>query len=201
MKKNYISGIIFIVLFGLLIYTYYSSSSLKSQNATLKQQLIYGKSVKNGELNKAMGRIIQKLNGNQKWNYATKSEDFKTLELYGIRTLDNYKNELNIDKFKGSSYGAIGKFNFSSNIFAKVYIIKNTTDFNGNIILSDIAKKDGFNYYSLYRIGNFFIKIDIYNTKNTSIPNESWQKIYKFTSEIKEKVLEGISNTKTSLKS
>jgi hypothetical protein len=191
-KKINVSLIIFIILFIGLIYTYNKYTSIKNNFENYKKNIELNTTVNEKTMDVQLNNIIKSINNKQYEKYIQRKTTFANLKLYGIRTITNYDTENDYNKFKGISNGAIAEYSVSSKVNCFVYIIKDQTKINGNMILSNTIAS-GLRYYSIYKIGNFFVKIDIYSTEPT-IKTEDYEKIYRFTSQFKDVMEKAIKN-------
>lgn len=189
MKKNKFITILLLILITCLLYTTFSYNNIKRKNENLNYQLQEMSShayPTTKKISTELTALKKYLVTNSNSNYASVSSNFQQIKIYGITTINNYAKEKNYSKFKGTSYGLTASYSFLDNSVANVYIIADTTRYNGNLILSDTINPK-LTYYSIYKIGNFILKVDIYNDSNNISAND-WGRICRFISELKYKI-------------
>lgn len=194
MRKNKFITILLLILISCLLYTTFSYNNIKQKNTDLTYRLKKASESLHPtqkKLNDDLISLKKYLIANSNSRYATVSSNFQQIKILGIKTIDNYAEEKDYNKFKGTSYGLTATYSFPDNSAANIYIIQDTTKYNGNLILSDTINPK-LTYYSMYKVGDFILKVDIYNDLN-SISNKDWSKIYRFISELKYKISVGIN--------
>jgi hypothetical protein len=185
-KKINVSLIIFIILFIAIIYTYNKYNSTKDNFENYKKSVESNTAATEKSMNVQLDNIVKSIQNKQYEKYLQRKTTFANLKLYGIKAITNYDTEKDYNKFKGISNGVIGEYSVSPKVNCFVYIIKDETKINGNMILSNTIGT-GLKYYSIYKIGNFFVKIDLYSSEST-IKTADYEKVYRFTGQLKDMI-------------